>query len=73
MRLICFQRSFKLYSASDAFNHEAIPVIRVVTVAILIMSQGSIWLNAILGTGLTRINLAIEFVTVGSMCSILIR
>ncbi|MBK6392445.1 MAG: MATE family efflux transporter [Saprospiraceae bacterium] len=56
---------FKLYSASDAFNHEAIPVIRVVTVAILIMSQGSIWLNAILGTGLTRINLAIEFVTVG--------
>lgn len=55
---------YKIYASGDAFTDEAIPVMRVVTVAILLMSQGAIWMNAILGTGLTRINLGIEAVTV---------
>lgn len=55
---------FQVYASSDGFTQEAIPVIRVVSIAILIMSQGAIWLNAISGTGLTRINLSIEVLTV---------
>jgi Na+-driven multidrug efflux pump len=57
---------YKIYASSESFTEEAIPVMRVVTLAILMMSQGAIWLNAILGTGLTRINLSIEAVTVGA-------
>jgi putative MATE family efflux protein len=55
---------YKIYASGEAFTSEAIPVMRVVTLAILLMSQGAIWMNAILGTGLTRINLGIEVVTV---------
>lgn len=55
---------FQIYNSSSGFTHDAIPVIRVVSLAILIMSQGAIWLNAISGTGLTRINLGIEILAV---------
>ncbi len=58
------QLFYKIYGTSSDFTTEAIPVIRVVSLAILIMSQGAIWLNAISGTGLTRINLGIEVITV---------
>jgi len=55
---------FQIYASDEGFTEAAIPVIRVVSLAILIMSQGAIWLNAISGTGLTRINLGIEILTV---------
>lgn len=57
---------YKMYASTEDFTQEAIPVMREVTIAILMMSQGAIWLNAILGTGLTRINLGIEAVTVAA-------
>ncbi len=55
---------FRIYDSNAEFTSDAIPVIRVVSIAILLMSQGAVWLNAISGTGMTRINLAIEAVTV---------
>ncbi|HPZ88723.1 MAG TPA: MATE family efflux transporter [Flavihumibacter sp.] len=54
----------QLYGQGDAFIAAAIPVIRVVSVALLMMSVGTIWLNAVTGTGNTRINLLIELITI---------
>lgn len=52
------------YGQGDTFISEAIPVLRIVSVALLMMSFGTIWLNAVTGTGNTNINLAIETVTI---------
>ncbi len=57
-----------IYGQDPDFIQHAIPVIRVVSVAILLMSVGTIWLNAVTGTGATRINLAIEFFTIIFYC-----
>jgi Na+-driven multidrug efflux pump len=46
------------------FIRQGIPVVRVVAAAMVLMSVATIWLNAVTGTGNTRVNLAIEAVTV---------
>jgi putative MATE family efflux protein len=46
------------------FIREGIPVLRIVACALLLMSFSSIWLNSVIGTGNTRVNLAIEFITI---------
>jgi Na+-driven multidrug efflux pump len=56
------------YGQGDAFITEGIPVVRIVSVALLMMSFGAIWLNAVTGTGNTRINLMIEMVTIVMYC-----
>jgi multidrug resistance protein, MATE family len=52
------------YGQSDDFIQDAIPVIRVVSLALLMMSFGTIWLNAVTGTGNTKVNLLIEVITI---------
>jgi len=52
------------YGQGDAFISDAIPVVRVVSLALLLMSFGTIWLNAVTGTGNTVINLTIELITI---------
>jgi Na+-driven multidrug efflux pump len=49
-----------MYEQGQDFISDAIPVVRVVSVAMLFMSCAAIWLNAVIGTGNTRVNLAIE-------------
>ena len=56
------------YGQGDSFIAEAIPVIRVVSIALLLMSFGTIWLNAVTGTGNTKVNLVIEAVTIVIYC-----
>jgi putative MATE family efflux protein len=51
------------YGQSDAFIRDAIPVVRVVSIALLMMSFGPVWLNAVTGTGRTTVNLLIEVIT----------
>ncbi|MDQ2657084.1 MAG: MATE family efflux transporter [Bacteroidota bacterium] len=51
------------YGQEEAFIQEAIPVVRVVSIALLMMSFGPVWLNAVTGTGNTTINLWIEMIT----------
>ena len=51
------------YGQGPEFVAYAIPVVRVVSVALLMMSFGTIWLNAVTGTGNTMVNLAIELIT----------
>lgn len=56
------------YSQGDEFIAEAVPIVRIVSVALLMMSVGTIWLNAVTGTGNTRVNLLIELVTIVIYC-----
>lgn len=55
---------FQWYGLSDSFISHAMPVLQMVCGGILIMSAGTIWLNAVTGTGKTRINLLIEVVAI---------
>jgi len=56
------------YSQGDEFIAEAVPIVRIVSVALLMMSVATIWLNAVTGTGNSRVNLMIEFVTIVIYC-----
>lgn len=53
-----------LFSEQKSFVTDAIPVIRMVSVGVLCMSVATVWLNAVTGTGNTRINLLIEIVAI---------
>lgn len=53
-----------IYGQGSDFLKEGIPVLRVVSMALLIMSCGTIWLNAVTGTGKSTITLGIEFIAI---------
>jgi Na+-driven multidrug efflux pump len=57
-----------LFNEDIAYLDAAIPVLRVVSIAILIMSVATICLNSVTGTGNTRINLMIEAITIILYC-----
>lgn len=52
------------YGQGDEFISAAIPVVRIVSLALLLMSFGTVWLNAVTGTGNTMVNLIIESITI---------
>ena len=52
------------YGQGEDFRVEAIPVVRIVSVALLLMSFSTVWLNAVTGTGNTLVNLMIEIVAI---------
>jgi putative MATE family efflux protein len=58
------QAFLSIYGQDAAFTTAAIPVLRVVSIALIMMSFSVIWLNAVTGTGNTRINLWIEVITI---------
>jgi Na+-driven multidrug efflux pump len=57
-----------LFSEDTAYLEAAIPVLRVVSIAILVMSISTICLNSVTGTGNTRVNLLIEAITIILYC-----
>jgi len=57
-----------IYGQDAAFISAGIPVLRVVSFAIILMSFSVVWLSAVTGTGNTRINLLIEAVTIFIYC-----
>lgn len=58
-----------IYGQGDEFIEEAIPVVRVVASALVLMSFSTVWLNAVTGTGNSKINLAIEAVSILFYCA----
>lgn len=52
------------FQLSPEFVDAAIPPLRIVTVGMMFMSFSVVWLNAVTGTGNTKVNLLIEFVTI---------
>ncbi|MES2649125.1 MAG: MATE family efflux transporter [Bacteroidota bacterium] len=57
-----------IYGQGSDFTKYATPVLRVVSVALVCMSFSTVWLNAITGTGNTKVNLAIEVFTITLYC-----
>jgi Na+-driven multidrug efflux pump len=57
-----FARPFlSIYGQGEGFMQEGVPVLRVVSFALLLMSIATVWLNGVTGTGQSKINLGIEF------------
>ncbi len=56
------------FGQEELFIAEALPVIRVVSAALLMMSFSVVWLNAVTGSGNTVVNLTIEIVTIVLYC-----
>jgi putative MATE family efflux protein len=64
-----FPRLFlSIYGQGEEFIVEAIPVLRIVSSALILMSFAVVWLNAITGSGNTRIGLLIEVITIVLYC-----
>jgi MATE family multidrug resistance protein len=57
-----------IYASSDAFITEGVPVVRVVALAMVFMSVSNIWLNAVTGTGNSRMSFKIEFIAILFYC-----
>ena len=55
---------FALFGQTDQFITNGIPVLRVVSLGLMIMSISNIWLNGVTGTGKTTVNLLIEIVAI---------
>ncbi len=53
-----------IYGQGDGFLTEGIPVLRIVSVALLLMSASTIWLSAVTGTGQSKVTLMIEFAAI---------
>jgi putative MATE family efflux protein len=56
------------YDQGDDFIQEAIPIVHVISFALLMMSFSTVWLNAVTGTGNTSVNLLIELITIVIYC-----
>jgi multidrug resistance protein, MATE family len=54
----------QLFGRDQGFVDAAIPVLRVVTAGIVMMSISTVWLNGVTGTANTRINLGIEIIAI---------
>ena len=57
-----------VYGQDASFTAAAIPVVRVLSLALILMSFATVTLNTITGTGNTRINLLIEVITIVLYC-----
>jgi putative MATE family efflux protein len=58
-----------IYGQGEDFIQAAIPVLRVVSFALVLMSVSAIWLNAVTGTGNSRMNLATETAAIILYCT----
>lgn len=57
-----------IYGQSQEFIQEGTPVLRLVAAAMLLMSPATVWLNAVTGTGNTRMTFLIELVAIILYC-----
>lgn len=56
------------YGQSDSFIEAAIPVARIISLALILQSVSSVWLNAVVGVGNSRRNLVVEIVAIVIYC-----
>jgi putative MATE family efflux protein len=57
-----------IYGQGEDFIQAGIPVLRVVSFALVLMSVSVIWMNAVTGTGNSKMNLATEFIAIILYC-----
>ena len=58
------QHFLHMFGQSPEFVTDAIPVVRIISIGMLGMSIGTVWLNAVTGTGKTKMNLLIECIAI---------
>lgn len=58
-----------VYGQGAEFIAAGVPIVRIVSVALLLMSVGTVWLNSVTGTGNTVVNLTIESITIVIYCA----
>ena len=56
------------YGQDQVFIADAIPVVRIVTIAMVFMALGSAWMNSVTGTGNSRVTFLIELITIIIYC-----
>lgn len=57
-----------IYGQGEDFIQDAIPVLRVVSTALVLMSVTVVWMNAVTGTGNSKMNLASEVAAITFYC-----
>jgi len=57
-----------IYGQEESFITNGIPVLRIISLALVFMSVSVVWLNAVVGTGSTKITLAIEVFAIIFYC-----
>jgi len=57
-----------IYGQGDGFIQAGIPVLRIVSIAMLLMSVSVVWMNAVTGTGNSKLNLITESVAIILYC-----
>ena len=62
------QLFLSIYGQGNEFIRQGIPVIRVVSLAMILMSFSVVWLHAVTGTGNTKVTFLIEAVTIILYC-----
>lgn len=63
------QQLLSIFGQDEAFILAGVPIVRVVTLAMLMMSFSVIWLNAVTGTGNSRMTFLIELTTIILYCA----
>ncbi len=58
------QLFLSIFGQGDEFIQQGIPVVRVISLAMIFMSFSVVWLYAVTGTGNTRVTFLIEFFTI---------
>jgi multidrug resistance protein, MATE family len=58
-----------IYGQNDAFIKAAIPVTRIVSTALVAMAISTVWINAVIGTGNSAVNLKIELIAILAYCT----
>ncbi len=53
-----------IYGTEPGFIADAIPVVRTISICLIMMSVAVVWLNSITGTGNTKVNLRIEIASI---------
>ena len=62
------QAYFSFFGQAGKFNEEGTPVLRIVSLALVLMSMSTVWLSAITGTGNSKITFLIELVAILFYC-----
>jgi multidrug resistance protein, MATE family len=57
-----------IYGQDESFIQHGIPVLRIISLALLFMAVSVVWLNAVTGTGSTKVTLAIETFAIVFYC-----
>jgi MATE family multidrug resistance protein len=57
-----------IYGQDERFIQHGIPVLRIISLALVFMSVSVVWLNSVTGTGSTKITLAVELFAIVFYC-----